>query len=37
VARRNGYRGPMQELPLALARDIYRKRYIVEPAFDKVG
>lgn len=37
VARRNGYRGPMQSLPLALARDIYRQRYISEPAFDQVG
>jgi lysozyme family protein len=37
VARRNGYTGPMQDLPLSLAREIYRKRYIVEPWFDRVA
>lgn len=36
VARANGYDGPMQDLPLSLAREIYRIRYIVRPAFDKV-
>lgn len=37
VAIRNGYTGDMQDLPLSLAREIYRKRYIVEPQFDKVA
>jgi lysozyme family protein len=37
VARANGYDGPMEDLPLSLAREIYRKRYIVRPAFDKVA
>jgi lysozyme family protein len=37
VARRNGYDGDMRDLPLSLAREIYRKRYIVEPQFDKVA
>jgi lysozyme family protein len=37
VARDNGYDGPMQDLPQSLAREIYRKRYIVRPAFDKVA
>jgi lysozyme family protein len=37
VARRNGYDGPMKDMPLSLAREIYRKRYIVEPCFDKVA
>jgi lysozyme family protein len=37
VARRNGYDGPMQDMPESLAREIYRKRYIVEPGFDKVA
>lgn len=37
VARANGWTGPMQELPLTLARSIYLKRYIVKPAFDKVA
>lgn len=37
VARANGFTGPMTELPLSLARMIYRNRYIVTPSFDKVG
>lgn len=37
VARANGYDGPMQDLPVSIAREIYRKRYIVAPAFDKVA
>ena len=36
VARANGYAGPMQDMPVSLAREIYRRRYIVRPAFDKV-
>jgi lysozyme family protein len=37
VARKNGYDGPMADMPLSLAREIYRRRYIVEPCFDKVA
>jgi lysozyme family protein len=37
VARANGYDGPMQDMPVSLAREIYRKRYIVTPGFDKVA
>jgi lysozyme family protein len=37
VAIANGWTGPMQDLPLALARSIYRTRYIVGPWFDKVA
>lgn len=37
VARKNGYDGPMEDMPESLAREIYRKRYIVEPKFDKVA
>lgn len=37
TARANGYSGKMEELPLALARNIYRKRYIAEPQFDKIA
>jgi lysozyme family protein len=37
VARRNGYQGEMRELPIGLAREIYRRRYIVDPCFDKVA
>jgi lysozyme family protein len=36
VARANGFDGDMRDLPKSLAREIYRKRYIVRPAFDKV-
>lgn len=36
VARANGFDGDMRDLPLSLAREIYRKRYIVRPGFDKV-
>lgn len=37
VARANGYDGPMQEMPVSLAREIYRKRYIIGPGFDRVA
>ncbi len=37
VARANGYDGHMRDLPVSLAREIYRRRYIVAPAFDKVA
>jgi len=37
VARENGYTGPMQDLPVSLAREIYLKRYILRPGFDKVA
>lgn len=37
VARANGYTGSMQDMPESVARSIYRKRYIVEPQFDKVA
>lgn len=37
VARANGYDGDMRDLPVSLAREIYRRRYIVAPAFDKVA
>lgn len=36
VARANDYRGGMHCLPLNLARHIYKKRYIVDPGFDRV-
>lgn len=36
-ARVSGYTGQMQDLPLALAREIYRKRYIAEPQFDRIA
>lgn len=37
VARQNGYQGDMRDIPLSLAREIYRKRYIVRPNFDRVA
>lgn len=37
VARANGYQGEMVDLPLSLAREIYRRRYIAEPKFDLVA
>jgi lysozyme family protein len=37
VARANGYAGDMRDMPESLAREIYRKRYIVRPKFDRVA
>lgn len=37
VARFNGWTGSMQTFPESLARSIYLKRYITEPAFDKIA
>lgn len=37
VARANGYTGPMASLPRATAAAIYRKKYVVDPGFDKVA
>lgn len=37
VARANRFEGLMKDMPVSLAREIYRKRYIVAPAFDKVA
>lgn len=36
TARANGYTGNMKDLPRTLAFDIYRKRYVVEPGFDRI-
>lgn len=36
VARANGYFGPMKDLPLSTAKQIYFNRYWFEPKFDKV-
>jgi lysozyme family protein len=32
----NGYTGPMRDLPRALAIEIYRRRYVASPGFDKI-
>lgn len=37
VARANGYSGKMQDLPLSLAQNIYRQRYVIKPGFDQVA
>ncbi|HAV6207280.1 TPA: glycoside hydrolase family 108 protein [Acinetobacter baumannii] len=37
VARENGYRGNMKDLPLDVAKVIYRKQYWIEPRFDQVN
>jgi lysozyme family protein len=33
TARAAGYKGPMRALPRETAREIYRRRYVVEPGF----
>ena len=37
VARQNGYTGPMQQMPIELARKIYLDRYILVPQFNAVA
>ena len=37
VARKNGYTGEMCDMPMDVARTIYRKKYWTEPQFDRVG
>lgn len=37
VARSEGFGGAMRDLPRALARDIYRRRYWLTPRFDRVA
>lgn len=37
VARRHGYDGDMKDLPVELAREIYRQEYWLDPNFDKVN
>lgn len=37
TARQAGYLGPMKDLPLEYARDIYRGRYVTVPRFDQVA
>lgn len=36
VARKNGYTGAMKDLPVSLARTIYRDKYVASPGFEKV-
>ncbi|WP_010545204.1 glycoside hydrolase family 108 protein [Sphingomonas elodea] len=37
VARQNGYTGPMRALPRDLAKEIYRRKYVTAPGFDKLA
>ena len=37
VARANGYNGDMRAMPQGFAREVYRKRYWLEPGFDRVA
>lgn len=37
TARANGYSGSMRDMPRDAAVEIYRKRYVVGPGFDKVA
>ena len=37
VARANGFTGSMRDLPLSVAKDIYRKQYWTGPGYDKVA
>lgn len=36
VARANGYTGPMREMPMSVATNIYRKKYFTAPGFESV-
>lgn len=37
VARADGYTGPMRDLPRERAFDIYKRKYVIAPGFDKVA
>lgn len=37
VARASGFKGHMRDLPLSVAKDIYRKQYWTSPRFDQVN
>ena len=37
VARASGFKGNMKDLPLATAKDIYKKQYWISPRFDQVN
>jgi lysozyme family protein len=36
VARANGYKGVMNQMPVSVARQIYFSEYVIKPGFDKV-
>jgi lysozyme family protein len=37
TARANGFAGPLRDLPRAVAKEIYLRRYVIAPGFDKIG
>jgi lysozyme family protein len=37
VARANGFTGPMAEMPVSTAREIYRQQYYLKPGFGRVA
>lgn len=37
TARANGYAGSMRELPRQTAVEIYKRRYVIAPGFDKIA
>ena len=37
VARNNGYKGSMKDLPIDTAKSIYKKQYWISPRFDQVN
>lgn len=37
TARANGYTGKMRELPRSFAIEVYRRKYVVAPGFDKIA
>ncbi len=37
VARANGFKGDMRDLPLEVAKNIYRKQYWTQPRFDQIN
>lgn len=36
VARENGYHGPMLDMPVSFARQIYTNRFVLTPKFDQI-
>lgn len=37
VARKNGWKGDMRDLPLSLADAILEREYVIEPGFDRIA
>lgn len=37
TARSSGYNGPMRDLPRDMAFEIYKRRYVIAPGFDRIA